>query len=193
VGESGSRVVGRVELRVVGRVGLRVVGQQDWELWRQARLAALRDAPQAFCSTLADWERAAEQRWRDRLAEVPLNLLAIRNGAPVGMVSAGPAEAAGAAELISLWVAPAERGGGSAGRLVERVCTWAGDQGFDRVMLWVLTRNAGAARFYARAGFGQTGRVQEAPGRVGTEFEMARPLSGGRGLRRAPAASGSST
>lgn len=42
----------------------------DWPIWRELRLAALAEAPQAFGSRLADWqgEGDREERWRDRLS-----------------------------------------------------------------------------------------------------------------------------
>jgi hypothetical protein len=53
---------------------VRVLTVDDWSEWRVLRLAALRDAPQAFGSKLADWqgEGDSERRWRGRLDGVLL-------------------------------------------------------------------------------------------------------------------------
>lgn len=56
-----------------GMLQLRVLAPEDWRLWRGLRLEALREAPYAFGSKLADWQGDGDtqERWRDRLATVP--------------------------------------------------------------------------------------------------------------------------
>ncbi|WP_226874350.1 GNAT family N-acetyltransferase [Microbispora sitophila] len=86
-------------------IELRVLSEDDWPIWRGLRLAALAEAPQAFGSTLSEWqgEGDREERWRARLA-IPgsHNVIAMIDDRPVGMVSGIPAETTGEAELISL-------------------------------------------------------------------------------------------
>ncbi len=105
-------------------VDVLVLTPDDWQVWRQLRLAALAEAPGAFGSTLAEWSGSgdAEQRWRDRLANVPLNLVLTVDGEPVGMVSATAPNVDGEVELIGLWVTPSGRGRGGA---MIRTCGWA--------------------------------------------------------------------
>jgi hypothetical protein len=55
---------------------VRTVAADDWQLWRDVRLKALADAPEAFGATLAEWETANKKRWRRRLEEVPFNVVA---------------------------------------------------------------------------------------------------------------------
>ena len=45
-------------------IGIRVLAEDDWRLWRDLRLAALAESPDAFGSRLADWQDAGEARWR---------------------------------------------------------------------------------------------------------------------------------
>ena len=49
---------------------LRTLTADDWPLWRELRLAALAEAPDAFGSALADWQGPGdtEDRWRGRLS-----------------------------------------------------------------------------------------------------------------------------
>jgi len=70
-------------------VVLRVLGPDDWADWRELRLAALRNAPEAFGAKLADWQGDGdtEQRWRARLRGGTHDLLARVDGEPAGMVS----------------------------------------------------------------------------------------------------------
>ena len=91
---------------------LRRLTPDDWRLWRELRMEALREAPSAFGSTLADWQGAGdrEERWRERLMTVSFNVAALKDGRPVGMVSGVQGELD--VELISLWVAPYARGRG---------------------------------------------------------------------------------
>jgi len=65
-------------------IDVRTVGVEDWRLWRDLRLEALREAPYAFGSTLAEWqgEGDTEVRWRARLSTVRLNVVAYLNGRP---------------------------------------------------------------------------------------------------------------
>ncbi|MEZ5378209.1 MAG: GNAT family N-acetyltransferase [Acidimicrobiales bacterium] len=104
------------------------LGPDDWSVWREVRLAALGDAPDAFGSTLDDWVDAAPERWRSRLADVPCNVIAWRDGVPVGQASGTERDEAGRIELISMWVDPIARGTATVDLLVDAVATWASDQ-----------------------------------------------------------------
>ena len=66
---------------------LKVLGSDDWRLWKEGRLRALADAPEAFGASFAQWEAADEDRWRQRLTEVPFNVVAIEDGIVVGQAS----------------------------------------------------------------------------------------------------------
>ena len=127
------------------------LGPGDWELFREVRLRALQDAPAAFGSRYDDWVRAPESRWRDRVGNVPLNLIARRGGAPVGMAS-GVYDGDDQAELISMWVDPEARGSGAFQALVDAVVEWARAAG-RTTYLMVRSDNARAISAYTRAGF----------------------------------------
>ena len=70
-------------------VTLRVLTIDEWPIFRELRLEALREAPYAFGSTLDDWQGDGdtEQRWRQRLTDVPFNAVAYLRDTPVGMAS----------------------------------------------------------------------------------------------------------
>lgn len=137
-------------------IEIRVLTPDDWPTWRDLRLAALAEAPEAFGSRLADWQGDGdrEQRWRDRLS-IPgsRNLVAVLDGRPVGMSSGVPTEDPLALELISMWVHPDARGRGVADRLVDEVAQWAREVGGDRLRLGVMPDNARAKALYRRTGF----------------------------------------
>jgi ribosomal protein S18 acetylase RimI-like enzyme len=122
----------------------------DWPVFRDVRLRALGDAPEAFGSRLADWEDAPEERWRARLDAVELNVVARRGGEFVGMASG--AVDGDDVELISMWVDPALRGQGVAAALCAAVVSWAKDAGRPTYLM-VRSDNARAIAAYERAGF----------------------------------------
>ena len=70
-------------------INLRKIGVDDWPLWRKPRLEALAEASYAFSATLAYWqsEGDTETRWRGRLSDVPLNIVAEWQKTSAGMVS----------------------------------------------------------------------------------------------------------
>jgi GNAT superfamily N-acetyltransferase len=148
------------------KVRLRVLTLDDWPLFREVRLAALRDAPYAFSTVLDDWQGKgdSELRWRRRLAGVPFNVIAFHDGMPSGMVSATQPNGDGAVELISMWVAPPARGKGVAEALVNAVVRWATGQQVNAVSLEVMEGNDRARRFYERQGFADRGLLEAAPG-----------------------------
>ncbi|WP_370942837.1 GNAT family N-acetyltransferase [Amycolatopsis sp. cg5] len=150
---------------------LRELTSDDWAEWRELRLEALREAPEAFGSKLADWLDAPEPRWRGRLVDVPFNVLAEYEGKPAGMASGSALDESGTVQLLSMWVAPFARGQGVADALLEAVVEWARGVGAARVGLLVYEANARAAALYRRQGFVE---VSLADG----ERVMGRVLSG---------------
>jgi ribosomal protein S18 acetylase RimI-like enzyme len=147
-------------------VTLRVLTIDEWPIFRELRLEALREAPYAFGSTLDDWQGDGdtEQRWRQRLTDVPFNAVAYLRDTPVGMASGTQPNADGEIELISMWVAPLARGQGVADALVDAVVRWAREQNIDNVSLAVRESNDRARAFYRRQGFVDQGRIDVAPG-----------------------------
>lgn len=136
------------------------IGPEDWREFREVRLVALSDAPAAFGSRHADWVDAPEHRWRARLTDVPFTVVARSEDGPVGVASG--AESGQVVELISMWVAPSQRGTGLAKRLIDEVIRWATAHG-QQTCLMVRDDNIGAIRAYARAGFIDHGVPEDWP------------------------------
>ena len=132
----------------------------DWQDFRRVRLDSLADSPQAFGSRHADWIDAAEVRWRARLIDVPLTIVARSDGRFVGVVSGVSSGAH--VELISMWVAAEQRGTGLAGRLIGAVVEWAASQGLGTELM-VRDDNARAIAAYERAGFTDLGVPRDWP------------------------------
>jgi ribosomal protein S18 acetylase RimI-like enzyme len=145
-------------------IDVRVIGADDWRLWRALRLDALREAPYAFSSTLAEWEGAGdtEARWRARLSTVPYNVVAYLNGKPAGMVSGTATDQEATTELISMWVAPFARGRRVSDVLVAAVIRWAREQQAASITLAVYASNEHARALYRRHGFIDLGAPESA-------------------------------
>ena len=159
-------------------LAIRPLTPDDWPQWRALRLAALRESPAAFGSTLAEWQGVGDhpRRWRARLEGVALNLVAELDGRAVGMGS-GSWRSFGLVELISFWVAPQARGVGVGDWLIEHVARWAEGQGAAELVLKVYVSNARALAAYRRNGFVQAGRVAARSAGREDEWRMVRPLA----------------
>jgi ribosomal protein S18 acetylase RimI-like enzyme len=138
-------------------IELRELTSDDWQVWRELRLAALEEAPYAFGSQLSDWVDAEEGRWRARL-DLPgsRNVVAVLDGRPVGMASGLRAEEDGVVELVSMWIAPDGRGRGIGDRLMAQVEQWAREADAQVLKLSVANGNEIAHNLYLRAGFTDT-------------------------------------
>lgn len=156
-------------------IALRVLSPDDWRDWRELRLHALAEAPDAFGSRLADWQGAGdtEERWRGRLEWAPFNVIASLDDRPAGMASGATEN--GDAHLLSMWVEGFARGQGVAEALIDAVADWARGTGADRLVLMVVEDNARAWAAYTRNGFTAIGpAVVDDDGK--REVPMARPL-----------------
>jgi GNAT superfamily N-acetyltransferase len=157
---------------------IREAGAGDWQAMRDVRLAALRDAPQAFASTYEREVAFTEADWQRRIAGGG-SFLAYApelGTAPAG-IAGGFEIAPGTIELVSMWVSPQARGHGIGQALVQAVVGWARARGATRVHLWVTENNGHARLLYERCGFQPTAERQPLPSDPEvTEIGMAYPL-----------------
>ena len=139
-------------------IEIRRIGPDDWQQLRATRLAALRDAPDAFESTYEGSVGFDEDEWRRRAGAHPV-FLAFDGSDPVGLaIGFQDGESRpGSRDLISMWVSPVARGRGVAGQLIDAVAGWARADGAGELHLWVVVGNASALASYRRAGFVATG------------------------------------
>jgi GNAT superfamily N-acetyltransferase len=156
---------------------VRPLAAHEWRAYRDLRLRALADAPDAFGSTLEREHARDDAHWQARLeagvtSGRDLPLVAEAGGEPAGLAW-GTMDPAGTAHLIQMWVAPERRGHGCGGRLLDAVAAWARERGAHTLALMVTQGNASAEGLYARAGFVQTG--PPTPLRPGSPL-LSRPL-----------------
>lgn len=158
---------------------VRSFGAHEWRVYRELRLAALAEAPDAFGSTLDRESPWADEIWMRRLAEGAesphdLPLVAEAYGRPVGLAWGRiDARSPEVAHLFQMWVAPSARRQGIGARLLDAVVRWARAAGAGQLLLSVTRGDTPAARLYARAGFVPAGEPE--PIRPGSET-LAQPL-----------------
>lgn len=135
----------------------------DWKTYKDLRLRALADSPDAFGSTLAIELERSDAQWAESL------VVASKSGSDFPLITYVGHEPAGLAwakvdsmdsfttHLFQMWVAPERRGQGIGGLLLNTAIQWAKDQGAKSMVLSVTCGNTSAVRLYQSAGFRQVG------------------------------------
>ncbi len=160
---------------------IRPFAADEWPAWRDLRLRALADSPDAFAATLADAQARPDATWQRLLAETTasanhLPLFADAAGTPAGLAWAQLE--AGIVVLYQVWVAPEHRGRGIAHALLTRAIGWARERGAVAIELGVTVGDTPAVRLYKRLGFGETGAPVPMANRSGLrEQAMRLPLA----------------
>lgn len=153
---------------------IRVLGPDDWEAYRDLRLRALADSPDAFAATLEGSRALDEAAWRARLAGPgPTYGASDEGGALVAMAGGFPlVEPDDTLFVWGMWTAPRARGRGFGRALLDTVVAWSRDRGRDRISLHVTEGNDGARRLYESIGFVATGEWE--PLRDGSPLRIER-------------------
>ena len=134
-------------------IEIRSASGDDWVAYRQVRLRALTDAPDAFASTLEREAAFDDDVWIARLTSAH-TLIAWAGDDPVGTVTGLPD-----GEMVAMWVAPDQRGKGVGAQLVAALVDWSRAAGLTELRTWVADGNDTAQRLYERMGFVPTGEV----------------------------------
>jgi ribosomal protein S18 acetylase RimI-like enzyme len=145
---------------------IRAFSANEWRVYRDLRLRALADSPDAFGSTLAAETGHLDAEWARQLAssvDSPLNLplVAEVRGEPIGLAwgridTSDPDLAA----LYQMWVAPSHRGVDAGQMLLKAVIAWARARNASSLDLGVTCGDSPARRLYERAGFQPMGEPQ---------------------------------
>ena len=147
-------------------VEIRDLDDSDWAVYRELRLSALQESPDAFVGSYRDERQHDEASWRERIRRAH-RFVAESHGTALGVVGLGDHdlgqdEAGGqdpeSAEIFDLWVAPEARALSVARALVATACRTAAAEGRERVYFWVVPDNVPALAFATSLGFHPTSR-----------------------------------
>lgn len=131
----------------------------EWRGYRDLRLRALQDSPDAFGSTLQRESAFRDELWAERIergARSPTDLpLVARLGDEMIGLTWGRVQESdpGDVHVYQVWVAPEHRGRGVGQALLDAMIEWARAAGARQISLEATCGNTPAMRLYTRAGF----------------------------------------
>lgn len=138
---------------------IRTFAAHEWAIYKDIRLRALADSPDAFGRTLAEEQDRSDGVWSNRLktgatSEWDLPLLAEVHGEPAGLAwchidQSNPK----VANLYQVWVAPGYRRLGIGKMLVDAAIAWTKAKKACYLELGVTWIESPARRLYTRSGF----------------------------------------
>lgn len=138
---------------------------EKWSEYRDLRLRALQEDPEAFSSSYADSLEQPEQFWKTRLADAERGerswlLFARKDNRLVGMIGAFiEGDSTETATVVSVYVPREERGNGISSRLMgEMLRVLSEIPTLRKARLDVNVSQVAAIRVYKRFGFSETGR-----------------------------------
>ncbi len=141
-----------------------------WESYRTLRLEALREEPQAFCSSYKDMEQMPPEYWQGRLAEAARGinswlLFAVDGEQLVGMIGASYEKPGLSTQIISLYVTKGSRRKGVGRALIKAILSEIEkSQNIHKVSLEVSQDQIAAIRLYRQLGFQVISSTEEQQG-----------------------------
>jgi GNAT superfamily N-acetyltransferase len=160
-------------------LSVRPFHSEEWRTYRDLRLRALADSPDAFGTTLAAEAVRTDDDWAHRLRHGidparSLPVIAEFGDTPIGLAWGRIDDSnADVANVYQMWVAPTHRRLGAGGLLLAAILDWARTRTVRRVVLSVTLGDTSAYRLYVRAGFAPIGAP--APLRPGSRL-LAQPM-----------------
>ena len=157
---------------------VRPLRASEFEAWRELRLRALNESPEAFGSSHEVEISRPLSMWRAWTAELAAGgdqvMFVVEDAAGrLGGCAGAYVRPDGTPVVISMWVAPESRGQGAGRGLLAAVAGWARRRGTRWLKLMVVQGNRPAAALYLDFGFRPTGATGRNPrGRVEDEMVL---------------------
>ncbi len=138
---------------------IRRILPDEYDIFKQTRLTALKTDPQAFGSTFEHSLERTEESWIDQAESCVsgrerATFFAGEDDIVVGMASIYQTEPdSTSGELIQMWVSPQYRGKAVSSAIIQVLLDWAETEGYEQIIAEVRSSNKRALRFYEKMGF----------------------------------------
>lgn len=137
---------------------IRRIAENEWLLFRDIRLRALKEAPYAFGATCEDALARSDESWQEQVqlsasGNQRSTVLAFDETQCVGLAALYRAPDANEAQLFQMWVAPTCRKIGVGSQLVHQLLDWGRSVGIRFVTLGLTPENERTIAFYQSCGF----------------------------------------
>ncbi len=145
---------------------VRPINSDDWPAYREIRLKALKESPDAFGSTSEQETMLPEEEWITRAiasesGQSGRGFFAVNNDEVCGLVWCLLSDSdLRIAHIYSLWIAPSVRGRGAGRALLERCIAWAKDKRALHIHLSVTVDESPAMMLYRSRGFYPVGEPE---------------------------------
>ena len=137
-------------------IEVRTLDRSEWRLYRQARLAALQDAPEAFVARHEDEAAYDDDFWRQAMTR-SRRIVAERGESIVGLVCLGlHNDDPEIGEVFGLWTSPPVRGEHVAWTLLSTAAAKATEDGCRVLYFWAGADNVPALGLASHFGFRPT-------------------------------------
>jgi len=136
---------------------------ENWKRLKALRLAALKESPDAFGSTLQRAQTYEDSDWKKGIQDIA-TFVAVKDGVDQGLVRCAEDKSdPSSLFLISMWVAPTARRNGLGEKLIAAAVEWAQSIGTDQLSLDVADDNFSAIALYDKLLFKPNGATGTLP------------------------------
>jgi ribosomal protein S18 acetylase RimI-like enzyme len=140
-------------------ISIRRIRPGEGLLFKDLRLAALKESPSAFSSTYGSAIHRSRESWSEQADSTATGtdrctFLAFADESPMGIAAIyRDKRKQEEGEILQVWVAPDYRGSGAARELLDTVLRWCAENGIRRVSATITRGNDRALKFYRKYGF----------------------------------------